>query len=257
VQVKQKFDLERRIIIPYLINHLNEININKFGTPMKIVRYVNTSDMTIEFQDEFKIQRDTTYRNFTIGQILNPYDKKIHGVGYLGEGVYKAKYDNGRKTPAYASWHNMLERCYSEKDRYKHPSYESCNSSQEWHNYQTFADWYENEWYQIDFERMHLDKDILLKNNKLYSSETCLIVPQKINMIFTEQPNKYRLPSGISLTQSGKYHSAYNGIRLGNFEILEEAIAAHDNEKRIHIKELVSEYGSKLPKKVRDALLSW
>ena len=34
---------------------------------MKIVRYVSCNDMTVQFLDDFKFERDTTYSNFKRG----------------------------------------------------------------------------------------------------------------------------------------------------------------------------------------------
>ena len=47
----------------------------------------------------------TTYNNFKKGEITCPYEKRVFGVGYLGEGKYKA-IENGKKTKYYKDfWH--------------------------------------------------------------------------------------------------------------------------------------------------------
>jgi hypothetical protein len=222
---------------------------------MKIIKYIDSSDIIVEFQDEHKFKTQCTYNNFCRG-ILNPYDQSTFKRGYIGEGKYVTRI--GKDTTSnYRAWFSMMERCYSGKDRKYFLSYIGCSMCEEWWNFQTFCKWREDEWYTCGNERMHIDKDILIKGNKVYSPETCLLVPQRINMMFIEQPNKYGLPSGISLTQSGKYHAEYNAVRLGNFTTLEEAINAHDTAKRIHIKEVAVEYKDKIPRKVYDALLNW
>jgi len=223
---------------------------------MKIIRYVNAGDMTIEFQDEHKVQINTTYANFKKG-IKNPYDISVSTMGYIGEGKYLSKI-NDIVTPIYAAWRNMLKRCYDESDRYLHPAYENCVVDKEWHNFQTFAAWYEGNFYQVGTERMHIDKDILLKDNKIYSPETCIFVPQSINMVFM---NKHRdvdsdLPNGINRCVGG-YRSMYNTKSLGVSKTLEEAIEKYNIEKRIHIKRLVEEYGDELPPRIRNILLNW
>jgi hypothetical protein len=224
---------------------------------MKIVRYINTMDMTIEFQDEYKVKRETYYQNFKIGQIKNPYDPLMTKRGYLGEGKYLAK-PNGKNTKEYSIWGALFKRCYcNESQRYRYPAYEGCEVCDEWHNFQNFGKWYEDNWYQVGTERMHIDKDILVKGNKIYSPETCLIVPQRINMIFMQKPNKFGLPSGISRTQSGKYLASYDGVRLGNYENLNEAIKSHDYKMREHIKEVAEEYKSKIPIRLFESLLKW
>jgi hypothetical protein len=71
------------------------------------------------------------------------------------------------------------------------------------------------------------------------------------------KPNKYGLPSGISIMQSGKFHASYNAKRLGNFQTLEEAIIAHDTEKALHIKQVADEYKDYLPENIYAALYNW
>lgn len=65
---------------------MGEIENNRFGTEMKIVKYDGYNDVTVEFQDEHHYRLHTTYTNFKRHQALNPYDRSVFGVGYLGEG---------------------------------------------------------------------------------------------------------------------------------------------------------------------------
>jgi hypothetical protein len=152
----------------------------------------------------------------------------------------------------------MLERCYSEKHRDKHSAYAECTVCDEWHCYQTFAKWYEENYYIIDGERIHLDKDILVKGNKVYSPETCMFVPQRINMMFMDKSRVVDsdLPTGIRRSANG-FTTMYNTKWLGICKTLDDAISIYNIEKRIHIKQIIEEYGNKLPSKVRSALLKW
>ena len=104
---------------------------------------------------------------------------------------------------------------------------------------------------------MHIDKDILYKNNKYYSPKTCLIVPQRINMLFMKKPNKYGLPNGLQPMANGRYSARYNGKHIGNFDSLEEAAIAHDKAKKKYVAEIANEYKGKIPDKVYQALINW
>jgi hypothetical protein len=223
---------------------------------MKIIEYTNTASAIIEFQDEHKYTTNTTYQNFKIGKIANPYDKTVFGIGCLGVGGYMAKVNN-KLTDEYNSWKNLLARCYSDKYRYLHKTYEDCYMCDDWLNFQNHAAWYYENWYDVGEGRMHIDKDILIKGNKLYSPETCLIVPQRVNMMFMTKGRKDDLPTGITKNTSGTYVSCYNGKRYGTFKTLEEAVKEHDKQKRIHIKKVVEEYGNKLPPQIQEILLKW
>ena len=224
---------------------------------MKIIRYRIAGDITVEFQDKYRYTVNTTYNNFTKG-IKNPYDRSIYGVGYLGVGKHLAHDSNGINTKIYDTWTNMLERCYNEKLRDKHPAYANCIVADEWHNFQTFADWYIASFYEVKNERMHLDKDILFKDNNFYSPYTCLIVPQRINMIFMKKPKTkdVDLPNTINRCVTG-FSASYNGKSLGVFKTLKEAVFAHDYHQRIHILKVTEEYRDKIPKKVYNALINY
>lgn len=239
-----------------LEERLGEIRKNKCGTNMKIVKYYGHSDITVKFMDQYEAEVDTIYSNFIRGQVKNPYDKTVYDIGYIGEGKYKAAIEKQLLEPRYSVWRNLLGRCYSPKVK-NYKAYSDCIVCDEWHNYQNFAEWYDSNIYQVGTERMHLDKDILVKNNRLYSPDTCLIVPQRINMLFLHKPNKYGLPNGIHPKSGGKYYATYKHKNLGTFNTLDEAVYAHERAKKNAIIDVANEYKEMIPTKVYDALLAW
>ena len=53
---------------------------------------------------------------------------------------------------------------------------------------------------------MELDKDILVKGNRVYSPDTCCFIPMAINVLFSPgRKKKNNLPQGVTLTANGKY----------------------------------------------------
>ena len=238
-------------------NRLGEVRKNSYGTEMKIVEYDGYENTVVEFQDEHRARVHTTYGNFIRSQVRNPYDKTVYDVGYLGEGKYKVYIDQTRLEPVYNVWRTLLGRCCSERHREQFPAYADCVVCEEWLCYQNFAEWWNDNMYHVGTERMHLDKDILYKGNKVYSPDTCLIVPQRINMLFSHKPNKYKLPNGIKPASSGKFEAKYNGKHLGTFNTLAKAELAHEKAKRDAIRRVAEEYKNVIPKKVYVALLKW
>lgn len=224
---------------------------------MKIVEYNGHRDVVVEFQDEHKAKVHTAYGNFKRSQVRNPYDKTVYDVGYLGEGKYKVYIDQDHLEPVYNVWRTLLGRCCTERHREQFPAYADCTVCEEWLCYQNFAEWWNQNMYHVGTERMHLDKDILFKGNKIYSPKTCILVPQRINMLFMKKPNKYGLPTGIKPTDSGRYDAKYNGKHLGTFDTVEQAELAHEEAKRKAIKEVAEEYRQVIPDKVYRALLAW
>ena len=151
----------------------------------------------------------------------------------------------------------MLLRCYDPKYQKTYPAYygivEVCV---EWHNYQNFAELYTNNCYEVD-ERLHIDKDILKPNCKLYSLENCLLVPQRINELFTYKKNNLGLPVGIRKTKNGKFSVGYNTDSLGTFNSLDEAFYVYKCAKEKAIKQRALEYKDVIPKKTFEALLDY
>ena len=237
---------------------LGETRLNKQGTPMKIIRYGRHDDIDIEFLDEFHyIKEHQSYINFKNGSVKNPYDRTICGVGYIGVGEYKTGTDT-KHTEEYQNWTCMIRRCYDMNRKEKYPAYfGDCEVCEEWHNFQNFAKWWNENIYRVGTERMHLDKDILFDGNRMYSPNTCLITPQRINMLFVTKPNLAGLPTGVKNTSSGKYYASYNGKHLGTYNTVEMAYVAHNEEKLKAIIKIATEYRDKIPNKLYEALINW
>lgn len=239
-------------------NRLGEMRLNNHGTMMKIIRYGSHEDIDIEFMDEFHyIKENQSYTNFKVGSVKNPYDRTICGVGYIGVGEYKTG-TNIKHTEEYQNWTCMIRRCYDEKLKERYSAYYGdCFVCEEWHNFQNFARWWNENIYRVGTERMHLDKDILFDGNRMYSPNTCVISPQRINMLFMKKPNKYNLPNGIKPSSKRRYESKYNGKHLGVFDSIEDAVMAHDIAKSEALIQIANEYKDKIPSKLYEALINW
>lgn len=238
------------------MDRLGEIKKNNFGTEMQIIRYNNSADITVKFLDEFGYEKTTTYNGFKLGTIHNPYDRTVKEIGYLGVGEHKIQYsDSKTNTVEYMAWKNMLERCYMSKYADLHPSYYGkCEVCEEWHNYQNFAKWHKENAYECE-GRLHLDKDILYPGNTLYSPDSCILVPQRINMLFMNKGNNRGLPNGIMKKKSG-YIAQYNTQKLGIYPTLEEAFEVYTKKKKETIIEVANEYKLILPVHVYEAIIA-
>ena len=251
------------------IDRIGEENYNNFGSLMKIVEYNSNRDVTVEFQDEYKVKAQTTYQNFKKGEVKNPYDKTVYGVGYIGVGKYKSREKDGERTGAYKTWVRMLQRCYDPYYINRYPTYIDCYVCELWHCFQNFAKWYEKEMYECNGEEMHLDKDILIKRNKIYSPETCIIIPQRINVLFVKRDKmRGEYPIGVSYHKaSGKLQAGCNvfenGKRkykyLGSFSPNKpfQAFYAYKQFKENYIKQVADEYKDLIPQKLYEALYKY
>ena len=238
------------------IDRTGEKNINNFGSEMIITEYRNAMNIDVYFPEYNWTLKNAKYGNFKKGTIKCPYERRYYGVGYIGEGKYKIS-DNSKLTRVYETWHNMLKRCYDKKYHEKKPTYIGCEVCEEWLNFQHFGKWYDENYYDVDNEKMCLDKDILVKDNKVYSPETCVFVPEKINALFVKRQNN-RGDSVIGTSfKNDKYKvncSSYDfkinkqvPKYLGKYDTEEKAFKVYKEYKERNIKEVADYYKSKIP----------
>lgn len=184
---------------------------------------------------------------------------------YYGIGYYGKEFENVKliDIPSYRTWRMMLQRCYDEKVHKVEPRYKDCAVCEEWHSLFRFNEWYLKNYYSISNERMELDKDILLKNNKIYSPDTCVFVPQRINTLFVTA-NKIRgeFPIGVYYDRQKKRYIAnmtYNGksIKVARCITPIEAFYEYKFYKEYYIKEIAEEYKERIPDRLYKAMLKW
>lgn len=129
----------------------------------------------IEFVDTGYIT-SARFEDIRTGSVYDRLKPTVHGVGYLGVGEHKA-----HGSAAYKRWVGMLERCYSDAWHKNKPTYKDCTVCDEWKDFQVFAEWYYRN--VPTHGRYHLDKDILVDGNKVYSPSTCMFVTQSENTV--------------------------------------------------------------------------
>lgn len=243
-----------------LLDRTGEINHNTYGSIMTIIKYKNNKDIIVQFENGYKTK--VCYSDFKKGLVKNPYDKTVYNIGYLGEGKYKTR-ENSKHTIQNKYWMNMLNRCYCKEYKIKQPTYKNVICCNEWHNFQNFGKWFDENYYTINNERMALDKDILYKGNKIYSPNTCIFVPQRINSLFVKNnKDRGKYPIGVSYNKSrNKYFVQCSDKKksnfLGRYETVEEAFNTYKHFKEQYIKQVADEYKDKIPKKLYDAMYNW
>lgn len=107
-------------------------------------------------------------------------NKFVVGVGINDADYVVQPTVNGKRVccPFYRTWKHMLERCYSSKYQTIQPTYVGCSVCEEWLTFSNFKKWMEAQ----DWEGKELDKDLLVKGNKVYSPETCVFVDSNTNL---------------------------------------------------------------------------
>lgn len=184
---------------PHVSDRLWKIKLNNQGCPMKIIEYINYKDMTIMFLDDYRYTVKTTWDTFEKGSVWNPYWKTLYGVAAIG-----SKYPNkieGKITKESDVWRGIIKRCFSKDKEEKIPAYKDVTCCDEWLLFENFYEWIHS---QENFDKwLHgdgwaIDKDILVKGNKVYSPETCCLVPKNVNNLFIKQKAaRGDLPIGV------------------------------------------------------------
>ena len=152
----------------------------------------------------------------------------------------------------------MLKRCYSEVSFKKSPSYEQCLTSETFNHYQQFKTWCNQ---QLGFGNTgwELDKDILVKGNKVYSEDTCCFVPKEINLLLVKHDKgrgDYLL--GVDYHKNRKqFRARCSDKHLGWFNTELEAFRAYKQAKEAYIKEVANKWKDKIDPKVYDALIKY
>ena len=234
-----------------------EIGVSNEGCVIKIVKYNDTRDVIVEFQDEHKYRVHTSYQAFKKGKCKNPFYPSVYGHGYLGvdkEGnvpkMSELKDGKSVHTWEYNKWMNMLRRCFDDKYKEKYPTYKDATCCKRWLCFANFLEDFEilkNEYNWSEDETLNLDKDILHKNNKIYSLENCVLVPNWINMLFVNNDAKRGdCPIGVSYhKQSKKYQARCNvdgkKTGLGLYDTIEQAFNAYKIAKENEIKRVADD----------------
>lgn len=171
------------------------------------------------------------------------------------ESKYKSRV-NGEHTIQYNTWMAMKQRCHSNSLHLKHPSYNDCYICEEWLDFQVFSKWFDENY----IENYQLDKDLLIKGNKLYSPNTCCFIPQEINLCIIHPYKKRELPLGVY-----KHHNKFvahikedkQSKYLGIFCSIQEASDCYTYHKKIQLKKLAVKYKGKISSKVYRALINY
>ena len=169
----------------------------------------------------------------------------VYNTGFTGIGEFTSK-SHGK---AYKVWQSMLERGYSDKWHEKYPTYKNVSVHISWHNFQTFAKWFIDSNYK---EGWQLDKDLMVKGNKVYSEDTCIFIPARLNTFlanthstntsghagvrYVEHRNKWT--ATIHIEGKNKY--------LGYFTQKEDAIEAYATARSTESEKLKEQYSSVL-----------
>lgn len=186
--------------------------------------------------------------------------KLLYGKGVYTQGEYSSK-ENGKQSHVYGIWKGIIERCYSERSLLRTPTYRGCTVCDEWLHFQTFAKWLMNNKFQgLGY---HIDKDILSPESKIYSPETCVLVPPEINILFVaNDKNRGLYPVGVSWRKERRRYQAkirrHGRTRhIGYFITCDDAEAAYIHAKEAYVKEIANKWKGLIEDRAYNGLMNW
>ena len=225
----------------------------------KILKYNDTTNVEIRFiNTSFEtVARLGHIRN---GKVKDPYSPSVYGVGITGT-KYPITID-GVKTKEYGLWKDMLTRCYSDTYQKKQPTYEGCKVSENFKSYEYFYEWC-NSQVGFDVKGFDLDKDLLIKGNKVYSENTCIFIPREINTLLVKRKasrGKYLI--GVYWSKTANAFVAHvkskgKSKHLGYFTTEIEAFNTYKTAKEAFVKEQANKWKGKIDVRAYNALMSY
>jgi hypothetical protein len=182
-----------------------------------------------------------------------------------GIGIYEPRVlcmtDAPHLPRVYSVWNCMLRRTTTEYIE-KNPSYAGLSVADEFHRFSDFAEWMMR---QIGWskEGYQLDKDLLVKGNRVYSPETCVFLPPAVNTVIISRANdRENIPIGIRKYRDGRRYLARirmggGMIHLGIFDDSDSAFFAYKEAKEAYIKRLAVQYRSEIDPRAYAAMMAY
>lgn len=247
-------------------SRIGEKRVMNCGEEAEIVEYKNNKDVMVKFLKTGETIK-CGYHQFRKGNVQSHFIPTVYGVGIVG--LEKMADKNGKHFKSYDTWSDMIKRCYNIKSHQRNPTYKNCNICDEWLFYPNFKKWYEENYYQVNNEKMCLDKDILVKGNKIYSPKTCVFAPERINKLFLKRQNdRGDLPIGVCLDKRRKKYLANCNLfdmktnkhkldYLGSYNTPEEAFLSYKKTKEENIKQIADYYKDRIPEKLYNAMYKY
>ena len=238
------------------------ITTKNFGD-IVITKYLDKDNIHIRFINTGYnlITQSLNIRQGTIKDRLAP---AVFGVGVLGDVLTIV---DGVRLKEYELWKNMIKRCYSKNFHEKFPTYSSCSVSENFKYYPYFKEWCNKQaGYTSQDDKgsaFQLDKDILVKGNKVYSEELCVFVPKEINMLMVKCDRKRGdNPIGVFYHNRDKKYVAKckvsnKTVHLGYYLTSTEAFIVYKNFKESYIKEVANKWKDQIDVRVYEALMKY
>lgn len=226
------------------------------GLTAKIIDIRSYKDIDIIFSNGI-IRNNVRSDKFLNGsvlpscRVLNPYSK------------YKSKYGHFDYFDfAISRFIGMHRRCGMFRYKKNYPTYADCYVCNEWYSFDSFINWVSKNYIKTTGINIVLDKDIKVRGNKVYSPDTCLLVPFVINTMFRDS-KKSRGEFGLGVAKVFKRNSyraqmsiGVGTISLGDFSNESDAVASYRNARESRVIDMANKYKTSMTQEAYDCIVS-
>lgn len=243
----------------------NTYKSNNYGEYI-VEEVVGRGKVKVRFLNTGSVQEILTTQIHT-GQVRDRSADKVL-TPRMGNMVHKVGYNGGDRNlietnfKIYQVWCSMLQRCYSPNTEYVKRNYKDCEVSDYFKIFPQFLEWWKMKSEGITVD-LHLDKDILIKGNRIYSETTCTLVPREVNTLLIKR-NKARgeYPIGVTYCKkSKKYKAQFSKFSvitcLGSHDNVESAFLAYKTAKEAYVKEVANMYKGVIEDRVYEILMEY
>lgn len=229
------------------------------GLVCNVIGYRNSTDVDIMFVDSGYSTNVNACSVYNGVNLRDPYYKYLFDVGYTGTG-HSVTTGSGENTRHYGIWAALLTRCYSKRTVYR--TYFDCYVEEYLHNYSNFYNFVDPmEGFHLGY---HMDKDLLVRGNKVYSRDTVSYLPHIINVAIqgSKTNRKLDLPAGVFYRKDNGKYRAISGeygknVNCGHFDDPMKAFRAYKESKEKYLKELAETYKGTIDSRAYNALISY
>lgn len=238
--------------------HVGDIfTTNNFGL-IKVIKYESIRKVTVVFLNTGYI---TTVSNSQVfeGRVKDWSIPSLYGVG-----IMDIKNENRKNSMSkeYKLWSGMIRRCYDEVQLLKKPSYQGCEVSDTFKTFSNFKNWC-NKQVGFNIKGFALDKDLLVKGNKVYSEDTCCFIPIEINSLLCNNKKVRGIyPIGVVKSKCAKKFQwkvklGELGSLCGSEDTPEKAFLRYKSEKEKYMKYLANKWKDEIDPIAYEALMNW
>lgn len=235
---------------------------NNYGN-LIVTSYTNTRNVNVKFIHT-GYETVAMMKDIIKGCVKDKLHPSVYGVGVIGDEIVNIKSVAPKE---YKLWNKVLERCYDIKYHNRYPTYKDCEMSNKFKYFPYFMKWCNK---QIGFDSKDdkgkpfaLDKDLLVKGNKIYSEDTCVFLPRELNNLLTKNNSlRGEYPIGVSYHKRvSKFQASVSfegkNKRLGYFDCEEKAFLEYKETKELRIKEFANKWKDHIDQRAYNALMNY